>query len=167
MADLRYFLYDTAVFGTTAGTEHVLFQVAQGGDATHTEDFTNSRGAGSLPSEERFVCDRIGVFVDAAIADAEVEKVFTGSFLEIRVADKSVFKAPLKVCAGYGGWSGHFTQATAANRALIGPAQGYCHLDIPIEIPGGTAFRVRVYQKTALAAAANVKVVLGGVLSTP
>lgn len=169
MPDYRYVLYDTAAFGTSADTEHVLFQVAQGGDSTHTEDFTNMRGAGALPGEEAFSVDKISVAVDGVHGanEADVAQIWDGAFIEVRVADKTVFKAPARLCAEASAYGGAYTQGTAADATFVGLLGNGYSLDIPIEIPGGTAFRVRLYQDTALTASTQVKVCLHGILTRP
>jgi len=167
MADLTYVLYDTAIFGTTAPAEHTLFQVAQGGDSTHTESFTNMRGAGALPSEEHLVVNHIEVFPDGDVAEADVSKIWTGNFLEVRVADKTLLKAPLALFAGHSYWSGQYTQATPTTRAFIGRVGWGFDLPNPVDIPGGTSFKVRVYQLNPTSGSINMKVCLCGVLSVP
>ncbi len=168
MADYTATLYDTAVFGTTAGAEHTLFQVAQGGDSTHVEAFTNMRGAGSLPNDEDFRVDEIAVFPDVNASAADLQNMTIGSFLEVRVSDKTVLKAPLAMFMKHAAYGGLYTQATAANEALIGLLGDGYKLPIPIAIPGGTSFRVRIYQGTAMSAASqNLKVALNGVLTMP
>ena len=167
MPDLDYVLYDTAVFGATANNESVLFQVAQGGDATHTESFTNMRGAGQLPQAEAFSVEWIGVNPDHALVEADIEAIWRGSFLEIRVADLTVLKAPLRLFADQADYQGHFAQAAAANRVIIGlRGEGYA-LTKPISIPGGTYFRVRVVQGPAVTAGSNMKVNMRGTLTIP
>ncbi len=167
--DLRYWLYDTAVFGNVANFDSDLFRTAQGADSVHSESFTNSRGSGSLPNEESFVCDWIGVTADFNTAAPEDYQVmWLGSFLEIRIGDKTMLKAPLHIFANRNSYNGAYTLAVAADNSLIGlEGDGY-HLDKPIAIPGGTSFRVRVFQALALSAAnKNVKVELGGILTLP
>lgn len=168
MADLTYVLYDTAAFGATAGTEHVLFQVTQGADSTHVEAFTNMRGNGSLPQEEAFEISLIGVMADFDMTEAEVAEVFRASFLEIRVSDETVLKAPLSCFAYRNSYGGAYSQGTAADNAIIGLAGDGFVLTIPVQIRGGTSFRIRVYQGTAMSGASkNVKVMLFGRLTRP
>lgn len=166
--DLDYTLYDTAIFGTVANFESVLFQVAQGADVTHIESFTNMRGAGALPQEEAFKCNWIGVAVDfTSTLPQDYKAMWLGSFLEFRLSDKTVLKAPLAMFAAASGFSGHYSQAAAADNAAIGLMGNGYTLDIPIEISGGTAFRVRIVQGTVLSAVSkNVKVLLNGILTT-
>lgn len=166
--DLSYVLYDTAVFGTTALFENTLFQVAQGGDSTHTESFTNSRGAGQLPANESFKIKRILATIDVNGVVADSQNTFIGSFVDIIVNNRSLFKAPLTLVAARNGFGGMYTQAAAANESLIGlMGEGYT-LEIPIMIDKGSAFKVRVVQGVALSAASqNVKLSLDGILNTP
>ena len=166
--DLDYILYDTAVFGTVANFESVLFQVAQGADVTHVESFTNMRGAGALPQEEAFKCNWLGVTVDfTSTLPQDYKAMWLASFLEFRLSDKTVLKIPLAAAAAYSAFSGHYSQAAAADNAAVSLMGNGYTLDIPIEISGGTAFRVRVVQGTVLSAASkNVKILLGGILTT-
>lgn len=167
--DLDYVIYDTAVFGTVANFENVLFQVSQGSDATHTENFTNARGAGTFPQEESFLVKHIGVVADFNTATPEdYQLMWYASFLELRVSDKTLLKAPLHWFAHRNAYQGHYSQAAAADNALIGlMGDGYM-LENPISIKGGTSFRVRVVQGTALSAVSkNVKVNMRGLLSIP
>lgn len=166
--DLQYVLYDTAIFGTVANFESVLFQVAQGADAAHTENFTNMRGAGALPQEEAMKVNWLGVAVDfTSTLPQDYKAMWLSSFLEFRLSDKTVLKLPLSLLASNSNFTGHYSQAAAADNAAVGLLGDGYHLDIPIEISGGTAFRVRVVQGTVLSAASkNVKVLLGGILTT-
>lgn len=165
--DLDFTLYDTAVFGATANAESVLFQLAQGADATHTEAFTNSRGAGQLPQTEQFTCRWIGVRPVHALVEADIEPIWRGSFLEVRIADQTVLKAPLALFAAYAAFGGHFTQAAGANRVMAGLAGTGMELAHDIVIPGGTAYRVRVVQGPAVTAGSNMVVMLRGTLAIP
>jgi len=165
MADYSYILYDTAVFGAVASAESILFQLPQGADATHTEAFTNMRGAAQLPVSESFTIDTVAVHPDHALVNADIEAVWRGAFLQLRVADQNLLWVPLVACAWRAGYGGHFGQAAAANLGLIGREGDGFKLAIPIVLPGGTAFRVRVVQGPAVTAASNMKVDLIGTLS--
>jgi len=168
MADYDYVLFDTAVFGVAANTEHTLFQVPQGGDATHTEAFTNMRGAGALPAEEAFRIEEIHVMVDVNGAVADLQDMWVGNFLEIRIADRTLLKIPLVMAASHNEFGGMYTQETAADEALIGRKGDGFKLKVPLQLPGGTSFRVRIQQVTAMSAASqNVKVALRGTLTMP
>lgn len=165
--DIRYQLYDTAIFSTALAGEQQLFGVAQGADATHTKAFTNSRGAGSLPQGEKFVIDRIGVYLDENnLLPADLVNVWRQSYLEIRVQDLTYWLSPLRPLAYQNAWGGHYSQTAAANGAAIGLlGEGY-ELDVPIVVPGGSSFKVIVNQGTVLATATQqLKVTLDGILS--
>lgn len=163
-----YIFYDTAAFGNAAATEHTLFQVARGGDATHTEAFTNMEGAGALPAGNDFELHKIGVVVDYNTVVADLPKLCVGSFLELIILNKTVFKAPLAKFIDRSAWGGFYSQAAAADEAAIGLlGDGYTFRKT-IPLKGGWSFRVRVYQGLALAAAnSNLKVNLEGLLTTP
>jgi hypothetical protein len=166
---LTYPLYDTMVFGTATQTEQALFQVQQGGDATHTKAFTNMRGAGSLANNESFICNKIGVFMDFnAVVESDVENIWIGNYLELRVNDQTMIIAPLRVFGQYNGYAGHFTQTAAANDVMGGLQNDGYELTNPIVIPTGTAFRVNIPQNTTLSVASiPVRVILHGELNRP
>lgn len=167
MPDLRYALYDTYVFGAAASSGR-LFQVAEGGDATHVTAFTNSRGAGVIPQNEKFTIDRIYAIEDYIPLIANRVNITIASWIELIVSNRSVLKIPLILCWYNNAYGGHFAQAAAADLAVIGRmGQGYDLTDHPIVIDGGNQFVVVVNQGTAVAAASNVKFVLNGILTTP
>jgi len=168
MTDFAYTLYDTAEFDDAADVEHTLFQVGQGADATHNKGFTNARGGGSMPGEERFEVKSIDVWLDADAIAADRENMWLASYLEFEVSDKTVLIAPLSQFAKNNSFGGFVGQAAAADEALIGRTGNGYHLEIPIILEGGNSFRVVVFQGTALATdPTNVKVALNGVLSRP
>ncbi|KKN10111.1 hypothetical protein LCGC14_1039940 [marine sediment metagenome] len=164
MARLTYDIYDTAIFGAVANTLHTLFQIVQGQDAVHNRGFTNTRGAGQFPAEETFTIESIGVYPDADFIPADLESMWRGSYLELTVTNTTMLLSPLTVFAKYAAWGGHFTQATAADAAAIGKLGLGRKLPMPIEVPGGTQFKIEVFQAEATAAAMNVKCVLNGIL---
>ena len=167
MPDLSYVVYDTAVL-TNAVSDQVLFQVPQGGDATHTESFTNARGAGQFPTGESFSIKKISIFPDVKLVVADEANFILNSFIEIRVSDLTVFKCPLQLCIDRAAFGGAYTQAAAATEAAIGLIGDGYRLENEIDINGGVSFRVRVYGGTALSATGrNVKVALHGVLTLP
>jgi hypothetical protein len=161
--DIRFMLYDTWQPGVTASAQQVLFQVAQGADSTHTESFTNMRGSGSLPSQEKMVVDKISVIVDKALAIADLTKWIYGSILEIRVSDFSRIKGPVAKFIDASAWSGSVIEAAAADTPTVGLVGDGYELDKFIEINGGTPFKVLLTQNLALSAATNIKVVLEGI----
>lgn len=167
MADYRYDLYDTYVFGAVA-SQGRLFQVAEGGDATHTTAFTNMRGAGVLPQNEKMVVDWIGAIEVYVPLIANRVNIFNGSWLEVIISNNSVLKIPLIRAWALNAYGGHFTQAVAADLSIIGRVgSGYSLADKPLAIDGGTQFTVVVNQGTAVAAGSNVLFVLSGVLTRP
>lgn len=171
MPDYYTTLFDTAPFGTTANTENLLFKVARGADSTHTESFTNMRGAGQLPATEKFVVRRISAVVDYNITQADVPKWFLASFLDFRVLDRTVFFAPLALLADASGYGGSDTTTAGANGNRVGLlGDGYAFPDpaFYLTLLGGESWYVRVVQGTALAAgSSNIKIVLHGVLTIP
>lgn len=167
MPELRYDLYDTFVFGAAAGQGR-LFQVAEGGDAVHTTAFTNSRGAGVIPQNEKFVIDWIGAVEDYIPLIANRVNIFLGSWVELIISNTSVLKVRLQRIWAHNEYGGHFTQLAAADLSIIGRSgNGYSLADHPLTIDGGTQFTLIVNQGTAVAAASNVVFVLGGTLTRP
>lgn len=168
MPDYSFHIYDTALFGVTAGTTHTLFQVPQGGDATHVMDFTNMRGAGQFPVNEKFTIRKIMVASESELAEADVTAWYRLSYLKLLRSNHEDLISPLLPLIAYAGFGGHFTQAAAANRALIGRmGEGYV-LTPNISIDGGDAFKIEVFQGVALSAAnQRIKVILEGILNSP
>lgn len=164
--DLSYVLYDTLSTGTAA-FESLLFQVAQGADTTHTEDFTNMRGAGSLPSSEKFTIKTLGVSIDPAITPADISKLFVGSFLQLRVYDQVLLWVPLVYCIWHAGWQGFSNLTAAAGLYATGSLDYGFMLENPIELPPGAKFAVRVKSTQATAASTKVVVGLQGILTLP
>lgn len=168
MVDLSWMLYDTALFGTVDNTPHTLFQVAEGGDATHVADFTNMRGFGVLPSTEKFVARKIGVALETNATESDAEDWFLDGYLRLYLANNVVFQAPTLALISNTGFNGHFAQAAAANRALIGRNGNGYELDPQLVIGGGVLFKVELYQGTVVAANnTRVKVMLDGILTRP
>jgi len=165
--DIHTTLYDTWQPSTVASAEAILFQTPQGGDSTHTESFTNSRGAGVLPSGEKFTIKTVKLILDKMIAEANFDTRLYGGFIELRVKDKTLLKAPAAMFFAHSAYSGITTEATAALIQSVGPLGDGFTLDIPIIINGGERFQVRCVQGAAFAAAMDHKVVLEGVLSLP
>jgi len=167
MADLSYQLFDTAPLGVAANTDHKLFQVLEGADATHTRDYTNSRGAGVFPQTEQFVIDHIGVTIDDAIVIADVDLITLESYLEVTVNNQTMLRSPLSAFIQHEGYFGHYTLAVAADRALIGRIGKGFRLAMPIVIKGGINWDVTIHQGVALSAVTNHKCILTGTLTRP
>src|SRR5574342_1343053 len=158
--DVKYTLYDTAIFGAAAG-EINLFQVRENQDATHGETITNMCGPGFLPLGEKFTINQIDVFPETVLAEADLWSFLLLSLFELRVSDKTRLKVPLLMVVGRAGWGGADATTAAAAQAHVGPiGNGYSLQEIPIAIEGGEPFRVRIWQGTATAAARNIKVCL-------
>lgn len=164
MPDLSWVLYDTAVFNTTANVGHELFQVSQGGDTTHTEDFTNSPGAASLPANQNFEIKAIGVYPEHDITAAELVKIYNKSWLELKVSESVKLKLPLSLVAAPQEFSGAVGAAAGSGLSWAGPV---FDLEIPIPVPGGTQYKVTIQQVVATAAAEQLKVCLFGTLTRP
>jgi hypothetical protein len=167
MAVVRdYTLWDTVVLGTVALTETLLFQVAQGGDATHTESYTNSPGAGSLPGQQEFLIQEVHLILDTPVLPADILKLHQASFLEIRISEHTELKIPSQMAVSYSAYGGHFVTATAEQAGLGLLGNGFI-LARPIRIPGATPWKVRYVQGTALAVGSkNLRCVLRGELTS-
>ena len=104
----------------------------------------------------------------ADIVEADAMDMWIGAYLEFRLSDETRILAPLVEFAAHNGFGGHYSQAAAADGALIGRLGKGRDLEIPIMIPGGTIFRADVHQLTALSVATtNVKIGLYGTLTRP
>lgn len=168
MPDYSWMLYDTAVFGTSAGVTSSLFQVSEGGDATHTSDFTNSRGAGVIPTNEKFLINWIGVTFESNIVEADVDDWYVAGYVRIFIANLICFHAPILPLIAHSAFSGVLAQAAAANRALVNRLGNGYNFRQPLSLKGGDAFKVEVYQGTLLATASmRVKILLDGILTRP
>lgn len=167
MPDYSFSLFDTALFSTVDETDFPLFQVAEGGDATHVKAFTNSRGAGQLPSTEKFVIKHIEVYPNERLTIADAGVWFIDGYLSLEVSNREIFRVPLVSVIGGAQPTGHFTQAVAADlSSLQFNGKGY-DLEIPIEINGGTPFKVVLHQGNVLAVASQAIVCeLRGTLTT-
>lgn len=167
MADYDFTLYDTWQPSTVANAEQILFQVSQGGDSTHTEQFTNMRGAGSLPSQENFIIRKISIIADQKVAVADLFKWFTGGLLDFQRANLSVLKGPLQQYLDHNSWGGNLVMGTAADNGAIGLESWGFDLDPQyfIHLGGGVPFRVRMIQGSALSATTNIKVTMRGIYS--
>jgi len=162
----KYTLYDTIVFGTALQGEQKLFQTISGGDTTHSKDFTNMRGSGALPQQEKFTIQKVGVFVDFNnLVQTDIINVWIKNYLEIRIADNSVLLIPLRAAAQYNGFNGFYSQAAAANGVLGGLVGDGYDIDPSIELAGGTPLAVNVPQNTVMTVAnVLVRVLLHGIL---
>lgn len=166
MADYSFALYDTVVLGNTAKVVHNLFQNAVNSSSTYDRFYTNMRGQGVLPQKESFVVNAIEVFPDLGFNAADRETMYLNSFIQLIYKDKLVLSIPARLAAGHNGFEGYYTQAAAADEALIGlSGMGYI-LPRPVLLDGGNSFRVEYGQGTAMSAASqNAKLALIGVLT--
>jgi len=124
-------------------------------------------GAGSLPDKTNFTIQKIVIFPDDDFAIADLQDFLVDSYVEITLNDAQVFMSPLRSCVGLSSYAGHFTQAVAADEALIGLEGMGFELQEPIVVEGGVSFLVELGQGKALSAAnMGVKVALYGILNT-
>lgn len=167
MPDVDWIMYDTAPFTIAAAGQLQLFQVPQGGDATHIEAYCNTPGAGSLPANQNFVIKAIAIYPDQDVTIGDLRLVFKQSYVEIVVSDKVMLKVPMAYLAA----PMDFSQAVNFADPLVLAAGAYSaplyEFVIPISIPGGTPFKVNITQITALIAAVQVKCLLIGTLTRP
>lgn len=167
MPDVDWVFFDTAIFTTGPAGQIQLFQIPQGGDSVHVEDFTNSIGSGSLPANMSFLIKAIAMYAELDIVEIEIKKVLARSYLEIVVADKVMLKAPLIYFAAPQGYAGYNNVTPAANLMAVSYVGPLFELVIPIPIPGGTPFKINVTQIVATAADEQVKLLMIGTLTRP
>lgn len=166
MADYDWLLYDSAPFGDAVGYME-LFQAAQGSTSTLTLGLTNMRGAGALPQNEQFTIEEIHLVPDHLLDQAESTNWMLLGYMEIVLNNKTVFQAPLAMLVSHAGFVGEFHEDTNTDLAMIGRAGMGYKLTIPIVVPGGTSFKVIIYQGTVVTADNTyVKCVLRGKLTT-
>jgi len=164
MADRKYVLFDSIDTGTAA-FDTLLFQVASGADATHTETYTNMRGAGSLPGAEKFTLNKISVIVPPSLTPADTAVLFKDSILQFRLLNQVLLWIPLIVAVDYSFHNGFYTLATAANNQVYGNlGEGYT-VDPPVDIAGGEKFDVRVKTTTGTSATYRLVIALVGILT--
>ena len=167
MPDVDWIFYDTAVFTSGPAGQLQLFQIPQGGDTTHVENFTNSIGSGSLPANMSFIIRAIAIYAELDVLQLELPKIFNKSYLEIVISDKVMLKAPLAYFAAPQQYAGQFELASAALQQLVSWTGPLFELTIPIPIPGGTPFKINITQIVATTADEQVKCLLLGTLSRP
>lgn len=152
MPELTYSFYDTATFLDSAKNVHQLFQNREGVDSTNDKYKTNSRGNGEFPTSEKFLCKKLLFFPDSDVPLADLEDALLNSYVEIQYRDTTVFRATLRECVALSAWQGQYSQASAADDALIGIVNNGYMLENPLLFEGGNSFRVLIGQGTALSA---------------
>jgi hypothetical protein len=167
MPTYDYMLYDTALFGTTANTDHVLFQEGQGTSASKGRTITNMRGGASLPTNENFVIHKIGVHIDDIMSEDDIAGLFFGSLLTLEYINQKVLEAPLYIFSDHNMFGGVQSQASASDFVSFGQeGMGYTFKS-PRVLTGGESFKVTITQGLALdSASLDVKCVLYGELTT-
>jgi hypothetical protein len=164
MADRKYILFDSIDTGTSV-FDTLLFQVASGADAVHSETYTNMRGAGSLPGAEKFTLNKISVIVPPSLTPNDTAALFKDSILQFRLLNQVLLWIPLIVAVDYSLHNGFFTLATAANNQVYGNlGEGYT-VDPPIDIAGGEKFDVRVKTGNATSFTYRLVIALVGILT--
>lgn len=167
MANDHYIFYDTASFSTSANTLHTLFQSAQGSGSTRTKQQTNWIGAGSLPSENSFTIQKIGVTYNDIYVEDDIQKLVDQTYLELFINNRTRFLAPLRTLIQANAYSGVIAQATAANEASFGLVGNGFMFNPVKELGPGISFKVEVWQEAALSAASNIAVLLEGIWTKP
>lgn len=156
MPDLSYVFFDTVATGTAA-FDALLFQVARGADATHTDDFTNMVSSGAFPAGQKFVIDHIGVIIEPALTPADADALFHASLLQVLINSQVDFWCPLTEVVDNSGWTGFNNLAAGAGLQVTGSFSDGFMLKIPINVDGGVGFGVRI--KTTVATAVSSKLV--------
>lgn len=159
--DLSYVFFDTLPTGT-AVLDALLFQVARGGDATHTEDFTNGVGAGSFPQGQKMVVDKVGVLLEPAVTPADMDALMHASIFQIIINSQVQFWAPLALVVDNSAWNGFNNLAAAAGLQVTGMINDGYELKNPIVIEGGVNFSARIKTTVATAVTSKLVVVLYG-----
>lgn len=169
MPKLHYPIYDTALFGDSAGVTHTLFQQGQGSASTKGFTITNARGSGQFPERESFTIERIAFHVDdISLSDDDIIGLFTGSILTLEYNNVKVLQAPLYMFSDLNASSGIKTEASASAFDYFGQYGSGFTMKIPLMIQGGKNFKVEIYQALALdTASQDMKLTLDGVLDTP
>lgn len=165
MATYPFWLYDTAPFSTVANTTHTLFQIPQGGDSTHTKQFTNMRASAALPQNEKMVIRAIHAIIWDEVPEADLHDVWDGSYLEMTISDELLFRVPLVMCASMNAWGGSTNETAGAGLGAIGKMGSGLLLNPSIELIGGDSFKVEVFQQEVMTAQENIWIVLEGILN--
>jgi len=165
MADVPFGLYDSVVYANSTNQTHTLFQVAQGADATHTRQFTNMRGSGSIPQSEKLVIKSIHAVLWGTVPKADLSDIWEGCTLELIISDENIFRYPLKFFSSLNSYSGAIQEATATDLTFLGLQGSGMMLNPNIILNGGDSFRVDVFQQNAVAVAENMWIVLDGILT--
>lgn len=142
---IDWVLYDYGAPSHAASATVTLFDQAEDA-ATNTYQDTNMPIANQLPSGQKFVIKKIGVIFDwvAAVANATEETdFFDQAILELKIAEKRAFIAPLSIMLA----PNQFPAVDIASGASCGNAPvNWFELDHPITIEGGTPFKVILTQ---------------------
>lgn len=168
MATLDYMIYDTALVSTTAGVEHILFQVGQGAQPTKGKQITNMRGSGSFPEQEKFTVRRIGVTPDDIFSADDLLSLYHFSLLTIEYNNVKVLEAPLQCFADKASFGGVNSQGSATDFSAFGTDGNGYMFNEPLVIQGGKNIRATVLQGIAVDSAdLRLKVVMYGTLDSP
>lgn len=166
MGQLHYPIYDTALFGTTASAEHVLFQNGQGSATNKGVGITNMRGNGQFPSSESFILNGFKVHVDDSLTADDIRDLFHGSILTFRYDNQTITQIPLYMASDKNAFSGVNNQGTAADFVALGQEGMGFMFALPINMEGGTGFDVTILQGKAVDNAdMDIKVVMDGILT--
>jgi len=158
---------DTVDF-SSASTDNVFFnedEAAAGGGVNET----NMPIASQLPREWNMKVHEIQVLLDAtelAATSLDALDALHQSLIEIKIAKKRVFIAPVKCCLGPGNL---FHPAVESNAAgMTANAQGFIFRN-PLIIPGGTPFEVilRTGVTAATSSTNEVTIALIGEMTMP
>jgi len=129
---LSYVLYDGQLSTTTANTLLNMFKQTA---AANGLKLTNMTKANELPSNQRFLLKKIACVFNDTMAALDVQKLIDDAFFELRINQKLVLGAPLRLL-------GPITSlvvpgVTDAIWDYMGPA---FELENYLTIPGGTNF---------------------------
>lgn len=140
--ELDWVYYDHVASSTTASAVKTLF--AQGEAATNSHT-TNMPVAGRLLDSEEFNVEEIAVWYETDLAHADLIKLYDRCVVEFLISNNRVFSAPAVMCAP----KNKFLACSAAHNdaattQTVGAAGGPFELRIPIKIPSGASFKLKL-----------------------
>lgn len=97
--EIAWMLYDTEGGYDSANTTLQYFDQAE---SAVGPDETNMPIAGQLPATQRFLIKEIHFFINDVIASADAHNIMDRSYLELKINNKRMFIAPLRMLIGGG-----------------------------------------------------------------
>lgn len=161
---LDYTYYDSVSSGTTASASLIFFNQSESGTNKQT---TNMPVAGRLLATESFDVTKIYAYFESDTLTADLIKLLDKCVLEFLIQENRVLALPLILCA-----PNTFLAADASTLNQTATVQsagitgGPFELKVPIKIPKGASFKVRIkIGEGASPTASDIKVALRGKLT--